>query len=66
MGVHPGEGGQEFINDVISVDGGINNTTMQYVKDYADIVVSGSYITNSDDYDEMINALKIYELSIFF
>ena len=77
MSVHPGEGGQKFITDVISkmqelkeiqerynyrisVDGGINNNTIKYVKDYADIVVSGSYITNNNNYDDMINTLKIY------
>ena len=27
--------------------------------DYVDIVVSGSYITDSDDYDSRINELKI-------
>lgn len=53
-------------NFEISVDGGINNETIKYVKDYADIVVSGSYITSSDDYDDMIDTLKMYTLSIFF
>lgn len=48
-------------NYVISVDGGINNDTVKYVKDYADIVVSGSYITSSDNYDDMIDRLKIYD-----
>lgn len=51
---------QERYNYRISVDGGINNNTIKYVKDYADIVVSGSYITNNNNYDDMINTLKIY------
>lgn len=75
MSVSPGEGGQEFIMDiigkvqelkeikdrynfVIEVDGGINDETIKYIKDYADIVVSGSYITNSYNYNEKINKLK--------
>lgn len=45
-------------NYLIEVDGGINDKTISYVKDYVDIVVSGSYITDSDDYDEKIEHLK--------
>lgn len=46
-------------NYEIEVDGGINSDTINFVKDYVDIVVSGSYITNSDNYQESINKLKI-------
>lgn len=46
-------------NYLIEVDGGINNETVSLVSDAGvDIVVSGSYITNSDNYEEMINNLK--------
>lgn len=43
---------------IIEVDGGINNQTVKIVKKYTDIVVSGSYITNSEDYNESILLLK--------
>ncbi len=43
---------------LIEVDGGINNNTINYVKDYVDIVVSGSFITDSTNYNNMINLLK--------
>lgn len=44
---------------IISIDGGVNNKTISLCK-YAgcDMVVSGSYITNSDDYNEKISELK--------
>ena len=42
----------------IEIDGGINLNTISLVKNYADIVVSGSFITNSDDYNENILKLK--------
>ena len=44
---------------IISIDGGVNNKTISLCK-YAgcDMVVSGSYITNSDDYNEKINELR--------
>ena len=42
---------------LIEVDGGINDKTVSNVKKYVDIVVSGSYITNSDDYEEKISSL---------
>lgn len=36
---------EEFnYNYLINIDGGINDKTISYVKDYVDIVVSGSYI----------------------
>lgn len=69
MSVHPGKGGQKFIdiserlqklkmmkgNYLISVDGGINNETIKYCKT-ADIVVVGSYITNGK-FEERIDNL---------
>ena len=45
-------------NYEIEVDGGINSDTINFVKDYTDIVVSGSYITNSNNYQENIDKLK--------
>ena len=43
---------------IIEVDGGINNQTVKIVKKYTDIVVSGSYIIDSEDYNESILLLK--------
>ena len=42
---------------MISVDGGVNNKTISLCK-YAgcNMVVSGSYITNSDNYNEKISS----------
>ncbi len=72
MSVYPGKGGQKFIpsvvnkinelsklkgNFVIEVDGGVNNETIALL-DNADIVVSGSYVCCSDDYEERIKKLK--------
>ena len=76
MSVVPGEGGQEFIKDVIpkikelrskfkkekrdiliSVDGGINLENKKELKD-ADIIVSGSCVTNSSNYVDVINELN--------
>ena len=69
MSVVPGKGGQEFIpstvdklkelklykkNFLINVDGGINDKTIDLIRDYVDIVVSGSYVTNSNDYESKI------------
>jgi len=72
MSVEPGFGGQEFIPNTlnkinelktltdkkIEVDGGINNKTINLLKNNIDIAVVGSYITNSNDYNETINELK--------
>ena len=73
MSVEPGFGGQKFIDNtvsriksiknirkdiVIEVDGGINNETIKKIRDIADIAVVGSYITNSNDYNEATNNLK--------
>ena len=43
---------------VINIDGGINNETIKKVKEHVDMVVSGSYITNSDNYQEKIDSLR--------
>ena len=48
---------QKDYNFLIEVDGGINNNTINEVKDYVDIVVSGSYITKSNNYQKQINTL---------
>lgn len=74
MGVVPGYGGQEFISSTldkikelnmlkgnfkIAVDGGVNDSTAKSIKDSgADILVAGSYIIKSDNYNERINKLK--------
>lgn len=42
----------------IEVDGGINANTILKAK-FADIVVSGSFITNAPDYQKQINLLRI-------
>lgn len=44
---------------IISVDGGVNAKTSELCK-YAgcDMVVSGSYVTNSDNYDDSIKELR--------
>lgn len=76
MSVHPGAGGQSFIEDttsrintlkdfikdnnlnvLINVDGGINDKTINKVSN-SDIVVSGSYIVCSDNFEERINILR--------
>lgn len=41
----------------IAVDGGINEEIAKKL-DFADIIVSGSFITNSDDFDSSINLLR--------
>ena len=71
MSVEPEKGGQKFIQDVlnkikelkqnnliIEIDGGINDTNIEELKNIVDIVVVGSYITNSSDYNKQINNLK--------
>lgn len=74
MSVEPGKGGQEFIESTddkiskiksmigkrkisINVDGGINDKTVKRL-DKANIVVSGSYVINSSDFQESINSLR--------
>ena len=72
MSVYPGKGGQTFIKEVLDkvrylnnrevllgIDGGINDNTVNYLKNYNfDIVVSGSYVCMSNDYNKMIQNLK--------
>lgn len=73
MSVEPGLGGQLFMPDslikakslrelnkdiIIEIDGGINDTNIEEIKKYVDIAVVGSYITNSFDYNKVINNLK--------
>lgn len=43
---------------IISVDGGINDKTIDLVKDKVDMVVSGSFVCMSDNYQKQINKLK--------
>ena len=71
MSVNPGKGGQKFIpkvldkvdylksmNLMIGIDGGINDESIKYIKNYAiDNIVSGSFICLSDNFDEQINLL---------
>ncbi len=42
---------------VISVDGGVNDKTIEMCRD-ADIVVAGSYIIKSEDFQEKISSLR--------
>ncbi len=72
MSVYPGKGGQEFIpeviekldylkdkNIIVAIDGGINNETIKLIEDKKiDIIVSGSYVCSSDDFDNQIANLK--------
>ena len=74
MSVEPGAGGQTFLpetvprlselkeltknkNIIISIDGGINDETISLVKS-ADMVVIGSYLTNSNNYQATMNHLN--------
>lgn len=76
MGVNPGKGGQEFIENTIkkilrikkillkkkskakiSVDGGVNAEVAKRL-DFVDIIVSGSYVTSSDDFEKAIETLR--------
>lgn len=73
MSVEPGLGGQKFLENTyiklekinelkkdysfqIEVDGGINFNNCKTIN--ADIIVVGSYITKSDNYQKMIDTLK--------
>ena len=50
---------KEELDVEIEVDGGINNNTCEEVKEAgANILVSGSYIINSENYSETIKELK--------
>lgn len=43
---------------LISVDGGINDKTILEINNYIDIAVAGSFITNSNNYQDAILLLK--------
>ena len=45
------------IDAIISVDGGVNDTTIKMCRD-ADMVVSGSYVVLSDNFQEKITSLR--------
>lgn len=44
----------------ISVDGGVNDVVSKKISKLTDIIVSGSYITNSQDYQKQINSLRFF------
>lgn len=50
---------KEF-NFKISIDGGINNIVAKKIKNLTDIIVSGAYITESEDYQAQINSLRTF------
>lgn len=73
MSVEPGFGGQKFLdnslerldiikkknkNIILEIDGGIKDTNIEEVKKHTNIAVVGSYIVNSNDYNQAINNLK--------
>lgn len=45
-------------NFKISIDGGINNIVAKKIYKLTDIIVSGNYITSSDNYQKQINSLR--------
>lgn len=45
-------------NFKISIDGGINDIVAKKINNLVDIIVSGTYITNSNDYQKQINSLR--------
>ena len=49
---------KEKYNFIVSADGGINDKTINIIKNYVDMIVSGSFVTDSDNYQEQINLLK--------
>lgn len=49
---------KDRFNFLLSADGGINDKTIGLIKNYVDMVVSGSFITDSDNYQEKIDLLK--------
>lgn len=45
---------------MIEVDGGVNDKNIEILKNAGvDIVVAGSYVFGSDDYEKAIKSLKI-------
>ena len=79
MSVYPGKGGQKFIPDVlknipllkskhvlIGIDGGINDEVIKLIKPYKlDIIISGSFICMSDNFNEQIKKLTNWIVSFF-
>ena len=49
---------QKENNFIISIDGGINDKTINKVKELTNRVISGSYICLSDDFEEKIESLR--------
>lgn len=49
---------EKDLNVIINIDGGINNDTSKVIKPFVDMMVSGSYITNSSNYQEKIDSLR--------
>lgn len=72
MSVVPGKGGQQFIENVVdkldylkdkdiivSIDGGINDESIKLIHDKkVDILVSGSFICNKDNFNEQIKKIS--------
>ena len=46
-------------NFKINVDGGVNDVVASKIINYTDILVSGSYVLDSNDYQKQINSLRI-------
>ena len=42
----------------VSVDGGVNDIVAKKINNLTDIIVSGNYITSSEDYQKQINSLR--------
>lgn len=45
-------------NFIIAADGGINDKTINIINKYIDMVIVGSFVTDSDNYQNSINLLK--------
>lgn len=72
MGVYPGMGGQSFIPEVLNkvdylankdillgIDGGVNDESIKMINKHKfDVIVSGSFVCMSDDYNDQISKLK--------
>lgn len=49
---------EKDLSFVISIDGGINEETVSLVRPYVDMIVSGSFVCLSSDYQKQIDLLK--------
>ena len=73
MGVYAGFGGQKFIPKtykrikklnkfgrkyILSLDGGVNEEVVKNVKNDVDIIVVGSYVTTSKNYEKIIKEIN--------